>query len=310
VNFLAFAAFIATSIYSYKAMHPNYYNPWMNRGWGGQQAGGGYYGGGGYGGGGGGDWNSPEAQYMRYNSKPTMKSSSMVFASVWTALMCTFLGLFGMIVMGRICTKRVNNTTKLGLGIFIGALVMFANMLLVSAALFGEFQVDSGSSYMNEEQMREMGMWQMMRQGSGFQKCSNAFSLLCVFLALVYSCFGILLFLFKETLIEEMEMEDCIEDELECQYQEHLGKSVEDGVPVSANNSGLLRVPSLRKNGSNVSNNGNGIQRTNSNGSVQSKTSVNSKASGNSASKASTIVEGRKTIGTRFYIPNSENMFS
>lgn len=269
VNILAFIAFITTSIYSYKVTHPSYYNRYANNGqggggyYGGQGGQGGYYGGGegGYygegGGGGGGEYNQ-----MMYNRSPRMKSTSMVFASIWTGVLSIFLGILGGIILGRICTHRVNNTTKLGLGVFIGALVMFANMLLVSAALFGEFQIDT-SNGMTYEQQREMGMY---GQGQGLQKVSNAFAMLCLFLAVTYSCFGVTLFLFKETIIEEMEMEDHEKDLQQEMYVEH-GDGGNPGLQRSYSNIGMQRTSSnvgegilMQRSLSNI-----GMQRTSSN---------------------------------------------
>jgi len=231
--------------------------------YGGQGGQGGYYGGGegGYygegGGGGGGEYNQ-----MMYNRSPRMKSTSMVFASIWTGVLSIFLGILGGIILGRICTHRVNNTTKLGLGVFIGALVMFANMLLVSAALFGEFQIDTNNG-MTYEQQREMGMY---GQGQGLQKVSNAFAMLCLFLAVTYSCFGVSLFLFKETIIEEMEMEDHEKDLQQEMYVEH-GDGGNPGLQRAYSNIGMQRTSSnvgegirMQRSLSNI-----GMQRTSSN---------------------------------------------
>ena len=41
------------------------------------------------------------------------------------------------------CSSSVHRTTPLGIGSFIGALLMFANLTLVCSVLFGEFEVSA-----------------------------------------------------------------------------------------------------------------------------------------------------------------------
>ena len=82
-------------------------------------------------------------------------SRAMAFAALWTAVLAALLSLFGTVILGfqspmgqyyTCCSSSVHRTTQLGLGSFIGALIMFANLTLVCSVLFGEFQVSSTSS--------------------------------------------------------------------------------------------------------------------------------------------------------------------
>ena len=77
-------------------------------------------------------------------------SRAMVFAALWTVVLAILMSVFGMIILGfqaptgqyyTCCHGSVHRTTPLGLGSFIGALLMFANMTLVCSILFGEFEV-------------------------------------------------------------------------------------------------------------------------------------------------------------------------
>jgi hypothetical protein len=77
-------------------------------------------------------------------------SRAMVVAALWTAVLASLMGMFGTVILGfqsptgvyyTCCAGNVHRTTPLGLGAFIGALLMFGNMTLVCSVLFGEFEV-------------------------------------------------------------------------------------------------------------------------------------------------------------------------
>lgn len=77
-------------------------------------------------------------------------SRAMAFAALWTAVLASLMSLFGTVILGfqsptgnyyTCCSGNVHRTTPLGMGSFIGALIMFANLTLVCSVLFGEFQV-------------------------------------------------------------------------------------------------------------------------------------------------------------------------
>lgn len=75
----------------------------------------------------------------------------MVFAAIWTAILSGILVIYGTVLLGvrvpftgqyySICAGNVHRMTPLTLGSFAGSLLMFANLTLICAILFGEFQV-------------------------------------------------------------------------------------------------------------------------------------------------------------------------
>ena len=79
-------------------------------------------------------------------------SRAMAFAALWTAVLASLMSIFGTVILGfqsptgqyyTCCSGNVHRTTPLGMGAFVGALLMFANMTLVCSVLFGEFEVSS-----------------------------------------------------------------------------------------------------------------------------------------------------------------------
>lgn len=95
--------------------------------------------------------NNPER--YNYNSPAiAVTSRAMAFAALWTAVVACLMSIFGTVILGfqsptgqyyTCCAGKVHRTTPLGLGSFIGALLMFANLTLVCSVLFGEFEVSS-----------------------------------------------------------------------------------------------------------------------------------------------------------------------
>ena len=78
-------------------------------------------------------------------------SRALAFSALWTAVLSALMSVFGTVVLGfqspfsgqyyLCCDRSVHRTTPLGLGSFIGALLMLANLTLICSVLFGEFQV-------------------------------------------------------------------------------------------------------------------------------------------------------------------------
>ena len=77
-------------------------------------------------------------------------SRALAFSALWTAVLAALMSVFGTVILGwqsptgqyyTCCSSSVHRTTPLGLGSFIGALLMFANMTLICSVLFGEFEV-------------------------------------------------------------------------------------------------------------------------------------------------------------------------
>jgi len=86
----------------------------------------------------------------RNNPEVAVTSRALAFSALWAGVMAALLSVFGTVILGwqsptglyyTCCSSSVHQTTPLGVGSFIGALLMFANLTLVCSVLFGEFQV-------------------------------------------------------------------------------------------------------------------------------------------------------------------------
>jgi hypothetical protein len=91
-----------------------------------------------------------EGEEEEMNAEIAVTSRAMAFAALWTAVLASLMGLFGTVILGfqsptgqyyTCCSSGVHRTTPLGMGSFIGSLIMFANLTLVCSVLFGEFEV-------------------------------------------------------------------------------------------------------------------------------------------------------------------------
>ena len=102
-----------------------------------------------------GDGNSQDEEYTM-DPEIAVTSRALVFSALWTAVLSTLMSVFGTVILGwqsplsgqyyTCCTSSVHKTTPLGIGSFIGALLMFANLTLICSIMFGEFEVRSGFS--------------------------------------------------------------------------------------------------------------------------------------------------------------------
>ena len=105
---------------------------------------------------GGGQNNQQQQQANNGNSSSSSGSSisvtprAMVFAAIWTAVLSGILSIYGTVILGvrmptgkyyACCSGNVHRMTPLSLGAFGGSLLMFANLTLVFAILFGAFEV-------------------------------------------------------------------------------------------------------------------------------------------------------------------------
>ncbi len=81
-----------------------------------------------------------------YHSLASVGSFSVIFAGLYTLLLSVALSCFGamqvgyMLPNGKYVEPTLDGNPKI-LGVFLGALVLFSNMLLVTAVVLGEFQV-------------------------------------------------------------------------------------------------------------------------------------------------------------------------
>lgn len=91
-----------------------------------------------------------EEEEEEFNAEVAVTSRALAFAALWTIVLASLMGLFGTVILGfqsptgqyyTCCSSSVHRTTPLGLGSFIGSLIMFANLTLVCSVLFGEFEV-------------------------------------------------------------------------------------------------------------------------------------------------------------------------
>uniref|UniRef100_A0A7S4JA12 Uncharacterized protein n=1 Tax=Odontella aurita TaxID=265563 RepID=A0A7S4JA12_9STRA len=134
-----------------------------------------------------------------------VSSRAMAFAAVWTAILAGIMAVYGTVVLGVqslsgkyywCCSKDVHNTTPLSIGMFIGSLLMFANVTLVCSVLFSEFQVRDFNVYGKQYEYED-------ESEKSVERSSMAFSVTCMFLTILYAGFAGLVFAFSDTLMEE-----------------------------------------------------------------------------------------------------------
>ena len=97
------------------------------------------------------DWDEREGErWQNQSSAISVTSRAMVFAAIWTAVLSGILVVYGTVILGvrmptgkyyACCAGNVHRMTPVSLGAFGGSLLMFANLTLVCAILFGEFEV-------------------------------------------------------------------------------------------------------------------------------------------------------------------------
>jgi len=152
-------------------------------------------------------------------------SRALAFASMWTAVLAVLLSIFGTVILGwqsptgqyyTCCSSQVHRTTPITLGGFVGALLMFANLTLICGAFFGEFEVrdyrqnehdrnrEGGEGGDDHEQ--ELEFFAVRRKG-----LSIAFSMLCLFLAVMYGAFAVLLFSYSHKVLAELGSDETAE---------------------------------------------------------------------------------------------------
>lgn len=153
------------------------------------------------------DWRD-EDWMQRQRLAVSVSSRAMVFAAIWTAVLSGILVIAGTVTLGifmpngeyyTCCVGNVHRTTPLSLGAFGGSLLMFANLTLVCAILFGEFEVTSfgwGQENIEREDAQD-------DQESVVDQSSFAFSIMCVFFTIMYAGFALLIFWNSNALLEE-----------------------------------------------------------------------------------------------------------
>lgn len=96
------------------------------------------------------DRNSQDEQGNRNDPEVAVTSRALAFSALWTGVLAALMAIFGTVILGwqsptgqyyTCCSSSVHRTTPLGLGSFIGALLMLSNLTLICSVLFGEFEV-------------------------------------------------------------------------------------------------------------------------------------------------------------------------
>lgn len=161
------------------------------------------------------DYPEEEEEEAEYH-EISVTSKAMAFAAIWTVIVSIAMSIFGTIVLGvqslsgqyyTCCAGSVHRTSQTSVGIFIGALLMFANMTLVCSVMFGEFEIRDYQYNRDEDDAEEDF------SDTAIQRSSAAFSILCLFLTVMYAGFAALVFTFHDDIIRE-NLEDAREDSL------------------------------------------------------------------------------------------------
>ncbi|KAL7431656.1 hypothetical protein ACHAXH_001547 [Discostella pseudostelligera] len=135
---------------------------------------------------------------------------AMVFAAIWTAVLSGILAVYGTVILGvrmptgkyyACCAGNVHRMTPLSLGAFGGSLLMFANLTLVFAILFGAFEIRhlSFGGGQNEDDDDD----DAESNNNIVYQSSFAFSIMCMFFTILYASFSALIFHNSYKLIEE-----------------------------------------------------------------------------------------------------------
>jgi len=147
-----------------------------------------------------------EEEEEEENRVTSVTSRAETFAVLWTAILAMGISIYGTTVLGlqsptgkyyNCCSSAVFRTSPLSLGVFIGALLMFANLTMVCSILFGEFQI---RDYQNGEGDRDRD-----RAENSVERSSLAFSIMCLFLTILYAIFAVLLWIYHEDILAEIE---------------------------------------------------------------------------------------------------------
>jgi len=133
-----------------------------------------------------------ERDQQAYLLLSTLSAKSITFASVYTTMLATGLSLYGSTaIVGFTSLRGVyiapcfsSDSNVMRVGIFGGAIVMFANLLVVCAVVLGEVRVgdyrDADGSDKEPYQV---------------ERIATVLAVTCMFLSALYTIFAILLFL-------------------------------------------------------------------------------------------------------------------
>jgi hypothetical protein len=136
-----------------------------------------------------------EREYKERMQLAHVASKSMTFVSLYTMTMSVALVMYGSTAIVGFtslrgvyiapCFSNPGNSSKLKVGIFGGAIIIFANLLLVCAVIFGEVRVEKNNdNHKDDKEQYEV------------ERIATILAVCCMFLSALYTIFAILLYLF------------------------------------------------------------------------------------------------------------------
>jgi len=133
-----------------------------------------------------------EQEQNMYPLLAQTSSGAMAFVASYTMILSIVLSVYGSTaivgftnIQGVYIAPCFPNRNKLKIGIFGGAVVVFANLLLLNAVIFGEIRV---KDYRENQEQEEMEPYAIERK-------ATVLAFTCMFLSALYAIFAILLFL-------------------------------------------------------------------------------------------------------------------
>ncbi len=140
-----------------------------------------------------------------YQLLASVSSSSLIFVSIYAACLSMVVTIYGsrrvvgsMKLNGSYTSPRSNNGDNLHnrkhFGFFLGVMAMLANIFLVVAVVFGEFQI--GGVEERERRIEEIGIFAV-------EKLAAVLGSIFISLSFTYFVYSFILFAYKDQLMEE-----------------------------------------------------------------------------------------------------------
>eukprot|EP00543_Licmophora_paradoxa_P015353 CAMPEP_0202463694 /NCGR_PEP_ID=MMETSP1360-20130828/59172_1 /ASSEMBLY_ACC=CAM_ASM_000848 /TAXON_ID=515479 /ORGANISM="Licmophora paradoxa, Strain CCMP2313" /LENGTH=213 /DNA_ID=CAMNT_0049086697 /DNA_START=1 /DNA_END=642 /DNA_ORIENTATION=+ len=119
-------------------------------------------------------------------------SGAMMFVSLYTMVLATGLAFYGSTAIVGFTSLRgvyiapcFPKQSTLKIGLFGGAVIVFANLLMLCAVIFGEIRVED---YLDGHEKEDMEPYAV-------ERIATVLACTCMFLSVLYAVFAILLFL-------------------------------------------------------------------------------------------------------------------
>mmetsp|Transcript_30281 Transcript_30281/g.34518 ORF Transcript_30281/g.34518 Transcript_30281/m.34518 type:complete len:242 (+) Transcript_30281:269-994(+) len=132
-----------------------------------------------------------EEEYNIYPILARTSSGAMTFVASYTMILAIVLSVYGSTaivgftnIQGVYIAPCFPHRNKLKIGMFGGAVVVFANLLLLNAVIFGEIRVED---YRDQEEEEV--------EPYAIERIATVLAVTCMFLSALYAVFAILLFL-------------------------------------------------------------------------------------------------------------------